>query len=67
MRQHKNDLVEGFSSKYGVHLLVWFELHGSMEAAISREKQIKNWKRHWKLALIERDNPKWLDLYDSIV
>lgn len=65
--QHKNNMVEGFSGRYGVHRLVWFELHDSMDTAISREKQIKNWQRRWKLKLIERDNPKWLDLYNSIV
>ncbi|MFN2355166.1 MAG: GIY-YIG nuclease family protein [Desulfopila sp.] len=65
--QHKHDIVEGFTRRYGVHRLVWFEVHESMDAAITREKQIKNWMRRWKVALIERDNPNWLDLYDPIV
>ena len=51
----------------GVHRLVWFDSTPSVEAAIHREKQMKNWKREWKIALIERDNPQWLDLYDSIL
>jgi putative endonuclease len=63
---HKNDLVEGFTKRYGIHLLVWYELHESMESAIQREKQIKEWKRKWKLALIERINPNWEDLYNTL-
>lgn len=65
--QHKNDLVEGFSKKYKVHDLVWYEVHGSIESAILREKQIKEWKRQWKLDLIEKMNPYWNDLYPSII
>jgi putative endonuclease len=65
--EHKNDLVEGFSKKYGVHTLVWYEPHETMEAAITREKQIKEWKRAWKLELIEKMNPDWRDLYADIV
>ena len=65
--EHKNNLVEGFTKRYGVHRLVWYELHESMEAAINREKQIKEWKRKWKLELIERTNRNWEDLYNSIV
>lgn len=65
--QHKNDLADGFTKQYGVHLLVWYEMHATMEAAIAREKAIKEWKRAWKLALIEADNPQWRDLYDEIV
>jgi putative endonuclease len=65
--QHKNDVVGGFTKKYGVHLLVWYEVHASMDAAIAREKAIKEWKRVWKLALIEAGNPQWRDLYDEIV
>lgn len=64
--QHKNDAVEGFSAKYGVHRLVWFEEHETMETAILREKQIKKWNRAWKLRLIEAENPEWLDLWDQI-
>ena len=65
--EHRTDAVAGFTSRYGVHRLVWFESTPSIEAAIRREKQLKNWKREWKIALIERDNPQWLDLYDSIL
>jgi putative endonuclease len=64
--EHKNNMVEGFTKQYNVHLLVWYELHESMESAIIREKRLKNWKRKWKLELIERSNPKWLDLYYTI-
>jgi putative endonuclease len=65
--QHKNNLVEGFTKKYGVHTLVWFEPHQTMQSAIEREKGIKEWQRAWKLALIESVNPQWRDLYDDIV
>jgi putative endonuclease len=61
--QHKNDVVEGFTKQYGVHILVWYELHGTMESAIQREKNIKKWNRRWKLALIEKSNPDWKDLF----
>ena len=65
--QHKNNVVEGFSKKYHVHLLVWYEVHNEIETAITREKQIKEWKRIWKLELIEKTNPTWRDLYIEIV
>ena len=65
--QHKNNLVEGFTQKYNVHTLVWFEAHATMESAISREKALKEWQRDWKLKLIEATNPEWLDLYDEII
>ena len=65
--EHRNDLVEGFTRKYGIHLLVWFELHGTMAAAIDREKAIKEWPRKWKLQLIEKANPRWHDLYPDII
>lgn len=65
--EHKNDLVEGFTKKYQVHKLVHFEKTESVEAAINREKQLKNWKRRWKLELIEENNPGWRDLYDDLV
>ena len=65
--QHKEDQVEGFTSKYGVKMLVYFEVHGTAESAIAREKQIKKWNRTWKLNLIEQHNPEWRDLYDSII
>ena len=64
--EHKNDLVDGFSKKYNVHRLVWYEIHESAESAITREKQIKKWKRAWKLKLIEQTNPEWIDLYGNI-
>ena len=64
--QHKNDMVEGFTRRYSVHTLVWYELHGTMESAITREKQIKAWKRSWKIELIESTNPEWRDLYPDI-
>jgi len=64
--EHKQALVEGFTKKYGVHRLVWFETAERPEAAISREKQLKKWKRAWKLELIEEGNPEWKDLYEEI-
>jgi len=64
--EHKNHVVEGFSKHYNVHLLVWYELHENMESAIIREKQLKEWKRKWKLDLIESGNPDWQDLYCKI-
>jgi putative endonuclease len=64
--EHINDLVHGFTSKYGIHTLVWYELHSTMQAAIQREKQIKTWKRVWKLELIEKHNPEWSDLYADL-
>ena len=64
--QHKSDLVDGFSKRYCVHDLVWFEMHASMESAIAREKAIKCWKRAWKLRLVEEVNPGWRDLYPQI-
>ena len=65
--QHKNDLGQGFTRKYRVHTLVWYEPHATMESAITREKAIKEWKRAWKLELIEAFNPEWRDLYEEIV
>ena len=65
--EHKKDLVDGFSHRYGVHMLVYYELHESMEAAITREKQIKAGSRLKKLRLIEAMNPDWEDLYAGIV
>ena len=65
--QHKNNLVEGFTSKYHVHVLVWFEQHATMELAIAREKQLKAGNRNRKIALIEATNPNWLDLYESLL
>ena len=65
--QHREGIVEGFTKKYGCKLLVWYELHETMEAAIMREKQIKAGNRKMKLALIEKSNPEWKDLYETIV
>jgi len=65
--EHKNNLVEGFTKRYGIHDLVWFELHENMNSAIEREKNIKEWKRAWKIKLIEDNNPDWKDLYDDII
>ena len=65
--EHRNNLVEGFTKRYGVHQLVWYELHASMDSAIKREKRLKDWKREWKVHLIESTNPNWEDLYPMIV
>ena len=65
--QHKNRALDGFTKKYGVHQLVWFEQHATMEAAILREKQLKAGSRVKKIALIEVANPEWKDLYDGIL
>ena len=65
--EHKNDIVAGFTRKYRVHDLVWFEQHATMASAIAREKAIKEWRRAWKIELIERTNPKWIDLYPDII
>jgi putative endonuclease len=65
--EHKNNLVAGFTSKYKVHTLVYYEIHESIETAIVREKQIKKWKRQWKIQLIEENNPQWEDLWYSIL
>ena len=65
--QHKQGAVEGFTRQYGVHDLVWFERHESMQSAIEREKQIKAGSRQRKIDLIESSNPQWRDLYDEIL
>ena len=65
--QHKNGLVEGFTKRYGVHILVWYEVGETMEGAIMREKAIKEWHRAWKTRMIEESNPTWRDLYGEIV
>ncbi len=64
--QHRAGTLPGFASDYNVKLLVWFEPHSTMENAIAREKQIKVWRREWKLALIEKDNPDWRDLAEDL-
>jgi putative endonuclease len=65
--QHREGVAEGFTSRYGVKTLVWYEQHESMENAILREKAIKKWRRAWKLELIEKENPTWKDLWPDIV
>jgi putative endonuclease len=64
--EHKNDLVEGFTNTYHIHSLVYYEMTQDVESAISREKQLKKWNREWKIALIEKSNPEWRDLYCDI-
>jgi putative endonuclease len=64
--QHKNNVVEGFTEKYEVHQLIWYEPHENMESAILREKVLKKWNRIWKLRLIEQFNPDWQDLYEQL-
>ncbi len=64
--EHKTKAVPGFTSKYGVDWLVWFECYDDPMSAITREKELKKWRRDWKISLIERDNPDWRDLYDGI-
>ena len=63
--EHKNELTEGFTKRYGVHRLVWFETHGDIRDAIQREKLIKRWRRTWKLALIDAFNPEWEDVREK--
>ncbi len=65
--QHKQEMTEGFTAKYHVKKLVYFEVHDTAASAITREKQIKKWRRAWKLELIEESNPDWDDLYDSVI
>jgi len=65
--EHKNELAEGFTKKYSVHKLVYFEITESVESAIAREKQLKKWNRAWKIRLIEKTNPEWLDLYMELI
>jgi putative endonuclease len=65
--QHREGRIEGFTSRYGLKRLVWYERHESMIAAIQREKSLKRWLREWKINLIERDNPHWDDLYDQMM
>jgi putative endonuclease len=65
--EHKNSVVDGFSKAHGLHVLVYFEIFSNITDAIAREKQLKNWKREWKLDLIYSRNPEWSDLYNSIL
>jgi putative endonuclease len=64
--QHKNDVLGGFTQSYNVHLLVYYEIHETMDSAIRREKQLKEWHREWKIRLIQLVNPNWRDLYEEI-
>ena len=64
--EHKNDLAAGFTKRYQVHTLVWYEVHDTMESAISRENTIMGWRRAWKIGLIEKSNDQWRDLYAEI-
>jgi len=65
--QHRNGLVASFTRRHRIHTLVWHEVHETMDAAIAREKSLKEWKRAWKLALIEDANPYWHDLYPQLI
>ncbi len=61
--EHKNNLIEGFTKKYSVHNLVYYEVYSNIYDAIAREKRMKKWKRKWKIELIEKSNPQWMDLF----
>lgn len=65
--EHKQSLAQGSTMKYKIHDLVWYEINSTMESAFSREKALKNWKRKWKVQLIEAINPVWKDLYPSLL
>ena len=64
--EHRTKAVPSFTSRYGVDKLVWFEIHATAEAAITREKELKKWRRDWKIRMIEESNPEWDDLYPGI-
>jgi putative endonuclease len=64
--QHRNELISGFTQRYGVKIFVWYESHESRESAFVRERQLKKWNRAWKIALIEEGNPDWQDLWPEI-
>jgi putative endonuclease len=64
--EHKSDVIRGFSARYRVHLLVWFECCDDVTSAITREKELKKWRREWKINLIECSNPEWVDLYPGL-
>ncbi len=66
MQKHREGVFDGFTKKYGVHTLVWYEKHPARELAFRRERQIKKWNRDWKISLIEADNPHWIDLTMAI-
>ena len=65
--EHKNHVVKGFTDKYNVDKLVYYEIYNDEYTAIQREKQLKNWHRQWKINIIEKDNPQWIDLYNQII
>ena len=65
--QHKNNIVDGFTKKHNVHDLVYYEVYESIEQAIVREKQMKKWRRKWKIDLIEKNNYDWRDLYEELI
>lgn len=65
--EHKEKLVEGFTKRYNIYQLVYFEVAGDVDGAIKREKQLKKWNRAWKIELIEKGNPKWRDLYNDLL
>ena len=67
VHEHKNDLVEGFTKRLNVHNLVYYETSEDVNSAIAREKQLKRWRRKWKIELIERQNPEWEDLYSDLL
>ncbi len=64
--QHRNDIIPGFTQRYDVKILVWYERHESRKSAFARERQMKKWNRAWKLELIEKTNPDWRDLWDEL-
>jgi putative endonuclease len=66
VHEHRTKVIGGFTARYGVEKLVWFEIHDEVTAAISREKELKKWRRDWKIRLIEEQNPGWVDLYPGI-
>ena len=66
-RQHRESVVAGFTKKYQVKQLVWYEIHQDVHAALTREKQIKKWNRAWKINLIQQNNPLWRDLYQDVI
>jgi putative endonuclease len=65
--EHKSNVIEGFTKKYNIHMLIYYEIYGDINEAIKREKNIKKWKRFWKIKLINTKNSEWKDLYDNIV
>ena len=67
VEEHRNDIIDGFTKKYGVHMLVHYEACENVAGAIWRERRLKTWKRAWKIRLIEGDNPDWLDLYPALI